>query len=466
MDGKAKMKKVLVANRGEIACRIIRACRNAGLSSVAIYTGIEADALHVSLADEAIEIKADKPVGSYLDAGAIVTAAQVVGADAIHPGYGFLSENADFAAAVEAAGLIFIGPDSATIRAMGDKARARDMAQTAGVPVLRGSRRFMTGELDGLEAAGECVGYPLLVKASGGGGGIGMNVVEHAAELRSKAAQTQTMAARSFGDGTIFLERFIARARHVEVQVFGFGNGSAIHLFERECSIQRRFQKILEESPSPGIGIAVRQRMTEAAVALARTVNYRGAGTIEFIVDGDTGEFFFLEMNTRIQVEHPVTEQVTGTDLVLMQLDLAAGRLNSVDWPQERIVQRGHAIEVRLYAENPERMFLPWPGRVVIFSLPEGEPDIRVETGLRAGDAITASFDPMIAKLIGYGATREEAIANTRLAIAKSDLGGLVSNLSFLGRLLDHDAFKRGETFTSFLTTHHSSLKSPSPISP
>jgi 3-methylcrotonyl-CoA carboxylase alpha subunit len=302
------MRRLLVANRGEIAVRVFRSARALGIGTVAVHSEADARALHVASADQAVAIGGSKPADSYLRIEAILEAARSSGADAVHPGYGFLAENAAFARAVEAAGLVFVGPAPDQIDAMGDKERARNLADSAGVPVLPGSRRFAEGDLDGIEAEAERVGYPVLVKAAAGGGGIGMRLVEGPADLRKVAEATQTMAARAFADGTVFLERYVRNARHVEVQVFGLGDGRAVHLFERECSIQRRFQKLVEESPSSGLSPATRARMCEAAVALARAVGYRSAGTIEFVVDADSEDFFFLEMNTRIQVEHPVTE--------------------------------------------------------------------------------------------------------------------------------------------------------------
>ncbi|MEP7457377.1 biotin carboxylase N-terminal domain-containing protein [Phyllobacterium sp. SB3] len=452
------MQKVLIANRSEIACRIIRACKDQGLDTVAIFAPVDEGALYVAMADEGICIPAAKPVQSYLDIAAIIAAAKEKGADAIHPGYGFLAENEDFAEAVEAAGLIFIGPRPETIRIMGDKERARSLAKAAGVPILEGSPRFPEGALDDLENAAAAVGYPLLVKSCAGGGGIGMRIVQEEGQLRSTAQSTQAQAARSFGDGTIFLERYVQNARHVEVQVFGFGDGEAVHFFERECSIQRRFQKIVEESPSPGINEAVRQKMTSSALALAKSVNYRGAGTLEFIVDGSSGDFFFLEMNTRIQVEHPVTEMVTNQDLVALQLRLAAGELSSNDLRQADIHLDGHAIEVRLCAENPERMFLPSPGALQHLVFPTASDDVRIETGLRQGDTVTPHFDSMIAKIICHGATREEATATMKTALADTDLGTFTCNLRLLRTIISHDAFARRQTFTNFLTLQKESL--------
>jgi 3-methylcrotonyl-CoA carboxylase alpha subunit len=451
------MKKVLIANRGEIACRIVRACQKLDLASVAIHPQIEANALHVAQADEAVLIEAAKPVASYLDSDAIVAAALSTGADAIHPGYGFLSENADFARAVEQAGLIFIGPRPESIAAMGDKARAREIAERAGVPILPGSPRFEQGALDGLETAGEAVGFPLLVKASGGGGGIGMRVVDRPATLRAVAESTQSMASRSFGNGAIFLERYIRNARHVEAQIFGFGDGKAVHFFERECSVQRRFQKVIEESPSPGISAATRAAMTQAAVGLAELARYRGAGTVEFVVDVDSEQFFFLEMNTRIQVEHPVTEAVTGADLVSLQLRLAAGGIGAGDLPQAGISQNGHAIEMRLYAENPNRMFLPSPGTLTTLSFPQMD-GLRVDTGVRPGDQITPHFDAMIAKLIIHGETRQQAIERARRAIEATEIGDFTCNLAFLDRVIAHPVFGDGKALTSFVDAYRADL--------
>jgi 3-methylcrotonyl-CoA carboxylase alpha subunit len=450
------MNKLLIANRGEIACRIIRAARALGLATVAVHSDADAGAMHTALADQAVRIGPPKPAESYLKVDAILAAARATGADAVHPGYGFLAENEGFARAVATAGLTWVGPTPESIEAMGDKARARALAEAAGVPVLPGSRRFPEGDLEGIEAAGDAVGFPLLVKASGGGGGIGMRVVDAPADLRRVAESTQGMAARSFGDGAVFLERYVRNARHVEVQVFGFGDGRAVHLFERECSIQRRFQKIVEESPSPGISATTRDRMTAAAVALAEAVRYRGAGTIEFVVDDDAQGFFFLEMNTRIQVEHPVTEAVTGLDLVGLQLRLAAGEVLALR--QEDIQQQGHAIECRLYAENPARMFLPQPGTLTRLALPEGMDGIRVDTGVRQGDAVTPFYDPMIAKIIAHGADRDAAIARMLAALARVEVEGLVANAPFLARTIGHPAFRAGRTTTSFVDTHKAEL--------
>ena len=447
---------LLVANRGEIACRIIRSARSLGLRTVAVCSDADAEALHVTLADEAVSIGGAKPADSYLSVPAILQAARRTGAEAIHPGYGFLAENADFAQAVAQAGLVWVGPDAKSIEDMGDKERARLLARAAGVPILPGSARFAPGDLAGLEAAAEDVGYPLLVKASAGGGGIGMRLVEQQADLRRTVEATQGQAARSFGDGTVFLERYVPHARHVEIQVFGFGDGTAIHLFERECSIQRRFQKLVEESPSPGIAAETRTAMAHVAVALARQERYRGAGTIEFVLDDDSGAFYFLEMNTRIQVEHPVTECVTGLDLVALQLRLAMGENLGDTLRQEDVRQHGHAIEVRICAENPARMFLPSPGRITRLDLPAA--GARVDTGVRAGDTVTPYYDSMIAKVIAHTSDRAEAIARLLAALDETAIDGITTNVAFLRRVIDHGAFRAGRTLTGFLDAHKADL--------
>ncbi|HSG94840.1 MAG TPA: biotin carboxylase N-terminal domain-containing protein, partial [Afifellaceae bacterium] len=406
------MKKILIANRGEIACRIARSARALGLETVAVYSAADADSLHVGIADESYPIGPPPARESYLVGERILDIARTSKAEGIHPGYGFLAENAGFAQAVMESGMTWIGPRPRTIEDMGDKERARDIAKAAGVPVLPGSPRFGKGGLAGLVEAAEEVGYPLLVKAAAGGGGIGMRPVHDRQELVALVEATQSVAERSFGDGTIYIERYIANARHVEVQVFGFGDGHVIHLYERDCSIQRRFQKIIEESPAPGLPDALRERMTAAATALCHHERYRGAGTVEFIVEADSLEFFFLEMNTRIQVEHPVTEMTTGVDLVAMQIDLARNMLPAMS--QHDIRHAGHAIECRIYAENPAKNFMPSPGPIEVYRLPAQSEHLRVETGFRQGDEITLYYDPMIAKLICHAASRQAAIDKMR----------------------------------------------------
>jgi len=451
--------KLLIANRGEIACRIIRSCRKLDLRTVAVHSEADATALHVALADEAQPIGPAPARESYLRADRVLDAAKARGADAVHPGYGFLSENAAFAEAVQAGGLVWIGPSPRSIRDMGDKERARTLAREAGVPVLPGSPRFPMGELAKLEASAREVGYPLLVKATAGGGGIGMRRVDAPERLRETAEATQSMASKAFGDGTIYLERYIGRARHVEMQVFGFGDGTAVHLFERDCSIQRRFQKVIEESPAPRLPRDVRERMAEAAVRLCGQERYAGAGTIEFVVDADTFAFYFLEMNTRIQVEHPVTEMNTGRDLVAMQIDHARGKLAHLD--QQDIVTRGHAIECRLYAENPAKHFMPSPGRLARFALPDATADLRIDTGFREGDEVTFFYDPMIAKVIAHGATRDAAIGRMIEAIEAIEIEGLATNVAFLRATMRHPEFRAGNVFTGFVDRFKGELVRP-----
>lgn len=444
------MKRILIANRGEIARRVIRSARALGLETVAVYSEADAGALHVSDADQAIAIGPAPARLSYLNAEAVLNAARLSGADAVHPGYGFLSENADFAQAVKDAGMIWIGPDPETLRSMGDKQRAREIARAAGVPVVPGSERFGdTVTAETLLAAAQTVGYPLLVKAAAGGGGIGMRRVDGPDTLVDAVRTTQSLAARAFGDGTVFLERFVPRARHIEVQVFGFGDGNAIHLFERDCSLQRRFQKVIEESPAPGLPDAKRARMAEAAIALCAATKYRGAGTVEFIVDADSFDFYFLEMNTRIQVEHAVTEMVTGVDLVAMQIDFARSQLTGME--QDAIAVEGHAIECRLYAEDPLRKFQPSPGVLEELSLPDEGPALRVDCGYRTGDNVTPYYDPMLAKLIVSGATRSEAIAGALRALDQIRVQGPKTNSAFLAACLGNEAFGKGDVHTGFI---------------
>jgi len=451
------MKKLLVANRGEIACRVMRSAKALGIATVAVYSEADAQALHVRLADEAILIGPAKATESYLKVDKILAAARESGADAVHPGYGFLAENAAFAQAVADAGLIWVGPRPEQITAMGDKERARAIAEAAGVPVLKGSRRFAPGELDGLAAAADEVGYPLLVKASAGGGGIGMKLVDSGEALTKVVESTQSMAERSFGDGAVFLERYIAKARHIEIQVFGFDDGRAVHFYERECSIQRRFQKVVEEAPAVNLPDPVRDSMARAAVSLAEAQSYRGAGTAEFIVDAATRDFFFLEMNTRIQVEHPVTEMTTGSDLVGLQIRLARGDDLSA-LTQDTIVQSGYAVECRIYAENPDKMFLPSPGQLDTLIMPEPTDTVRIDTGVVEGDVITPYYDPMIAKMICQGATRGDAIGAMDEALQKTTIEGIANNVNFLQKVVTHPNFREGDVFTGFIDAYKNDL--------
>ena len=453
------MTTVLVANRGEIACRVMRSCRGLGLRTAAVYSEADKQSMHVHLADAAFAIGPSSPRESYLNMERLIAAALEAGADAVHPGYGFLSENAEFAQAVMAAGMVWIGPTPRVIRDMGDKQRARELARASGLPILPGSARFRLGELESLEAAGTQVGYPLLVKAAAGGGGIGMRRVDRPEQLRPMAEATQSMAHNAFGDGAIYLERFIERARHVEVQVFGFGDGTAIHLHERDCSTQRRFQKVIEESPAPLLADAVRERMADAATRLCADQSYGGAGTVEFVVDAQTHEFFFLEMNTRIQVEHPVTEMNTGRDLVAMQIEHALGTLQVT--AQSDITAQGHAIECRIYAENPLKNFMPSPGRLLRFQLPEPMPGVRIDSGFRAGDEVTHFYDPMIAKVICHGATRDAAIELALDVLGRIEVEGPHTNLAFLRATLAHPGFRQGQVFTGFIDQYKRELATP-----
>ncbi|MCS0496894.1 acetyl-CoA carboxylase biotin carboxylase subunit [Ancylobacter sp. MQZ15Z-1] len=450
------MKSVLVANRGEIACRVFRSARALGLSTVAIYSDADAGAAHVEAADRAVGVGPAPARESYLRVEKVLEAAREAGADAIHPGYGFLSENAEFAQSVLDAGLTWIGPSPHTIRQMGDKQRARQIAAEAGVPVVPGSARFEPGEIEGLAQAAEAVGYPLLVKAAGGGGGIGMRRVDGPEKLIDVVVATQSMAQKSFNNGAVFLERFVPKARHVEMQVFGFGDGRAIHLFERDCSLQRRFQKVIEEARAPGLPAEVADAMAAAAVRLCEATAYSGAGTVEFIVDAESFEFFFLEMNTRIQVEHPVTEMITGRDLVAMQIELARGTLGFV--PQNEVAAHGHAIECRLYAEDPAKMFMPSPGPLTTFRPPSGMAHLRVDSGYREGDAVTPFYDPMVAKIVVWGESREVARLRAMDALRAFSIDGIRNNRHFLLACLADDDFAAGDVHTGFIDANRGRL--------
>ena len=425
---------LLVANRGEIARRVMRSARAMGIRCVAVYVDADAAAPHVADADEAVRLAT-----SYLDGKAILDAARASGAGAIHPGYGFLSENAAFAADVTAAGLVWVGPPPEAIERMGDKLAAKALAEQVGVPLL-------TGSID--PNAGDAVGYPLLVKAVAGGGGKGMRIVRSRAELAEAVASARREAAGGFGDDRIFLERYLPRARHVEIQILGDTHGHLVHLGERECSIQRRHQKIVEESPSPRVDAALRERMGEAALRLARALDYASAGTVEFLVDDASGEFFFLEVNTRLQVEHPVTEAVTGIDLVREQLRVAAGE--PLGYAQSDITFSGAAIEVRLYAEDPANDFLPATGTLVAFA-PAATPAVRWDSGVAAGTRIGTEFDPMLAKVIAHAPTRREAAGRLALALERLHLGGVITNRDFLVSVLRTTEFLAGDTTTDFI---------------
>jgi acetyl-CoA carboxylase biotin carboxylase subunit len=450
------LRRVLIANRGEIAVRIIRACREAGIESVAVYSDVDVTSMHVAEADRAIRIGPASPAASYLSIPALIDAARQVRADAIHPGYGFLSERPEFARACEHAGIVFIGPTADAIERVGSKIGARALIQRAGVPIVPGETPVDQSD-EGVRAAARGIGYPALVKASAGGGGKGMRLLRTDAESAELIPAARREAEAAFGDGTLYVERLLDRPRHVEIQVFADNHGNVVHLFERECSLQRRHQKIVEESPSPAITPGVRARMGEAAAAAARAAQYRNAGTIEFLVegDGDAARFYFLEMNTRLQVEHPVTETITGVDLVQAQFVVAAG--GRLPWTQSDLSQRGHAIECRVYAEDPGNGFLPQAGRLLLYREPAG-PGIRVDSGVRAGDEIGVNYDPLLAKLVVYGETREAAIARAIGALREFPVLGIRTNVPFLVRLLEHPDVRNNRTDTGFVDAHLTEL--------
>lgn len=449
-------RKILIANRGEIAIRLLRACRELGIKTVAVYSTADRDAPHLRFADEAVEIGDSPPRESYLNIPNVLRAATLTGAEAIHPGYGFLSENADFAESVAAAGLTFIGPPASAIRAMGDKEQSKITMKAAGVPTVPGAEN-LSGETDFLEAA-ERIGYPVLVKAAAGGGGKGMRVVRSAREMPEALDSARRESQNAFGDERLLIEKYIENAHHVEIQVFGDQYGSLVHLFERECSVQRRHQKIIEESPSPLLTPEIRARMGEAAVQAARAVGYFNAGTVEFIFDPALSSFFFLEMNTRLQVEHPVTEAVSGLDLAQWQIRVAAGE--PFPFQQADLTQRGHAIECRLYAEDPAGGFLPSTGKVLQFVEPRG-PGVRVDSGIAAGAEVTHFYDPLLAKIIVHAEDRPAAIRRMRAALRETVLHGVTSNLDFLQAILAHPAFTEGRIHTRWVEADFD-WKSPS----
>ena len=452
--------KILIANRGEIACRVIRTARRMGIATVAVYSEADAGALHVALADEARLIGPPPARESYLAIDRIIAAARAGGAEAIHPGYGFLSENAEFAEACAEAGIVFIGPSAAAIRAMGSKAAAKALMEAHGVPVVPGYHGDGQDD-DRLLAAAEEIDYPVMLKASAGGGGRGMRIVREPAEFARALDGARREAKGAFGDDRMLIERYLERPRHIEVQVFGDTHGNIVHLGERDCSIQRRHQKVVEEAPAPGLDEERRRAFGETAVAAARAVDYVGAGTVEFIAEADAKRFFFMEMNTRLQVEHPVTEMVTGLDLVEWQLRVAAGE--TLPLRQEQIVRRGRAIEVRLYAENPARGFLPSTGTLQLLHLPRAEA-VRVDTGVRQGDAVTPFYDPMIAKIVVWGEDREAARHHLVRALAGTALAGLASNLGFLARLAADPEFAAARIDTGFIERRADALlASPGP---
>ncbi|MGG6344907.1 acetyl/propionyl/methylcrotonyl-CoA carboxylase subunit alpha [Stenotrophomonas indicatrix] len=446
--------KVLIANRGEIACRVIATCRRLGIATVAVYSDADRNARHVRLADEAIHIGPAAARESYLRSDAILDAARRTGAQAIHPGYGFLSENADFADACVAAGITFIGPPASAIRAMGDKSAAKALMAKAGVPLTPGyhgdqqAPAFLRTQADG-------IGYPVLIKASAGGGGKGMRKVERSEDFVDALASCQREAASAFGNDHVLVEKYVERPRHIEIQVFGGGHGEAVYLFERDCSVQRRHQKVLEEAPAPGMGADRRAAMGKAAVDAARAVGYVGAGTVEFIA-GPDGDFYFMEMNTRLQVEHPVTEFITGTDLVEWQLRVAAGQ--PLPKRQDELTIHGHALEARLYAEDADRGFLPSTGTLRRLRLPTPSANVRVDTGVEEGDSITPYYDPMIAKLIVWDVDRDAALRRMSQALADCQVVGVTTNAGFLRRLLHTDSFANAKLDTALIEREQTAL--------
>jgi acetyl-CoA carboxylase biotin carboxylase subunit len=442
-------RRVLVANRGEIAVRVMRACRELGIESVAVFSEPDRAALHVRQADRAYPIGPAAAAESYLRIDRLIEVAKASGAEAVHPGYGFLSERAAFAEACAAAGLVFIGPSARAIAAMGDKVEARRLMRAAGVPVVPGSDDALASDEE-VERIATGIGFPVMLKAAGGGGGKGMRLVGAAGELKGALRAARSEARSAFGDDRVYVEKAIVRPRHVEVQVLGDAHGRVVHLYERECSIQRRHQKVIEESPSTAIDQRTREEMGRVAVQAAQAVDYVGAGTIEFLVDQDR-RFYFLEMNTRIQVEHPITEAVTGIDLVKAQIEVAAGR--PLPFRQEDVVQRGWAIECRIYAEDPENGFLPAPGRIHVLRVPSGI-GIRDDSGVYEGFEVTTHYDPILSKLVAWGASREEAIQRMLRALTEYVIVGPTANVAFHRWALDHPAFRAGDIDTGFIARH------------
>lgn len=440
-------RKIMVANRGEIAVRIIRACREAGIQTVAVYSAADTDALHVRMADEAYAIGEAPSRESYLRGGRIIRAALESGSEAIHPGYGFLAENAEFARNVTDSGIVFIGPPTAALKTMGGKLSAREVAIRADVPVVPGSEGAVTSLPEARDVAAE-LGYPVMIKASAGGGGKGMRLVLSESELGTALETARSEAASSFGDGSVYVEKWIETPRHIEIQVFADSMGNYVHLGERECSIQRRHQKVIEESPSPLNDPELRSEMGACAIRIAREVGYIGAGTVEFLVSGVDRTFYFLEMNTRLQVEHPVTEYVTGIDIVKEQIRVAAGE--RLSFSQEQVVLRGHSIECRIYAEDPDNDFFPSPGTITFLRIPGG-PGVRDDGGVTEGGEVPIHYDPLISKLCVYGRDRSEAIGRMKRALREYRITGIKTTLPLYRKIMDDKAFRDGELHTGFL---------------
>jgi acetyl-CoA carboxylase, biotin carboxylase subunit len=441
-------KKVLIANRGEIAVRVIRTCKALGITTIGVYSEADADAPHVKIADEAYLIGGSRVAESYLNINKILEFAKLSGAEAIHPGYGLLSENAEFARRCEDAGLIFIGPSPNVISKMGSKIESRKVMEKAGVPVVPGITYPLSDAEEAVEVA-DSIGYPVMLKASAGGGGIGMQVVQNGDEIRKAFAGNQKRATDFFGDGSMYIEKFVANPRHIEIQILADGFGNTVYLWERECSIQRRHQKVVEEAPSSFITEDTRTKMGDAAVKAAKSIGYKNAGTIEFLVDEEQN-FYFLEMNTRLQVEHPVTEEITGLDLVEQQLQVAAGQ--PLNFSQEEVKREGHAIEVRIYAEDP-KTFFPSPGKITKLELPNG-PGVRHELAIHGQSVVTPFYDPMIAKLVVKGSNREEAINRLQAALADYHIEGIKTNIPMLREVVAHSAFHTGDTTTDFVSKY------------
>jgi acetyl-CoA carboxylase biotin carboxylase subunit len=456
------IRRVLVANRGEIALRVMRACDEMGIETVAVYSDADAIAPHVRAAGRAVRIGTAPPLDSYLNIGKIIAAARDTGAGAIHPGYGFLAENAAFAAACEEAGIVFVGPPAGVISRMGSKIESRRIMREAGIPVVPGEAPEDQSDA-ALSAAAVRAGFPLLVKASAGGGGKGMRVVRAEEDFGAAVSSARSEARNAFGDGTLYVERLVEHPRHVEIQLIADNAGHIVHLFERDCSVQRRHQKIVEETPSPVLTSGMRARMGAAAVAAARAVGYRNAGTVEFLVEGagDTARFYFLEMNTRLQVEHPITEAVVGVDLVRAQLLVASGE--NLPWQQGDLAQRGHAVECRICAEDPARGFLPQAGTLSVYRQPV-RPGVRIDSGVAEGAEVSVYYDSLMAKLIAHAESRELAIARAREALRGFPILGLATNIPFLLRVLGHPRFLDGTMDTAFLDADSSSLTQASPL--
>ncbi len=449
------LKRVLIANRSEIACRVIRTLRAMGIGSVAVYHLEDRGAPHLDLADEHVPLHGQVPSAAYLDQDQIIAACKATGADGLHPGYGFLSENASFAARAANEGIAFIGPDADVIKLMGDKILSREFARKLGIPIAPSATQ--TGSLEHFIEAAAAIGFPLLIKASAGGGGKGMKIVRAAKDLEENIRMAAGEAQRYFADGRVYAEKLLDQPRHIEVQILGDGKGNVIHLFERECSIQRRYQKVVEESPAPNLDRKLRDRICEAAVKLASAANYKNAGTVEFIVSAD-GTFYFLEMNTRLQVEHPVTEMVTGVDLVAEQIKIASGQ--RLSFAQKDITQKGSAIEVRICAERPEKDFQPAVGRIGLLRVPVGE-NLRFDGGIREGQVVTPAFDSMLAKLCCHGENRAGAVAGLEAALRELVILGVPTNIDFLARIARNEVFKSGKLHTGFIAEQAADLAPP-----